>query len=264
MQAYIQHVDAPQAQTVAALYAPFLADTTNSTQQSVDATQTVVALLDGRQSSYVSHSSQSAFDVARQVATVIHQSAQYYRSIARAFANNSESDLNVAANYRDQAMANNVAWLHEHASTGAHIVLWAHDTHIGTFQNAGSTTPPYITMGEYLRQRYGAAYFAIGQTFYAGDFNTPGGNTHHLDAPTANSGNAVLCSLGMPLYFLDLHAIPASNARTWLDQPHPFLLVGAGYSAAHPPYATFAPDAIFDLIIHIQNVTASHPLCTKC
>lgn len=163
-------------------------------------------------------------------------------------------------------MAENIAWLHEHADGGSKLVLWAHNLHIETVKQDS-----YTRMGMYLRQRYQSQYLAIGMSFYQGSFNAIGEDstgrvttlqTFTVQAPNQASYNYMFGNAGLSLYALDLRHIPGGEVRQWMNGPHGFLLIGSGYNSAAPDtyYDSLSLPQSFDVIIHIQKVTASQLL----
>ena len=164
---------------------------------------------------------------------------------------------------RDQFMAENSAGLHAQANGGSKLVLWAHDGHIQTVAQSG-----YTSMGMYLRERYQSQYLAIGTSFYQGSFNAHGLDksgqftplqSFTIRAPATDSYNYTLGGVNMPLYLLDLHTAASGPVSQWLDEPHGFLEIGAIYSDKYQSayYTPLSLRKSFDVIIHIQKVTAS-------
>jgi erythromycin esterase len=137
-------------------------------------------------------------------------------------------------------------------------VLWAHNVHIQTMAQIGSTT-----MGIHLRERYQSQYLAIGMSFYQGSFNARGENgTLHsfsVQASEQASYNALFGHAGFSLFALDLRHIPGGSVGQWMSGPHGFLTIGAMYNSAAGDtfYESLSLPQSFDVIIHIQKVTAS-------
>lgn len=121
--------------------------------------------------------------------------------------------------YRDQLMADNIAWWHE--QTGDKILLSAHNSHLAY----RSADPRYPKMqGAFLRDRLGTAYLSAAMTFGTGSFNATGrdGATtlHTLKAPARNTTEHFLNSVTPTDYYLDLRTAPTPT-RTWLSTPAP-------------------------------------------
>ena len=66
-------------------------------------------------------------------------------------------------------------------------------------------------------------------------------------------------SAGFSLYALDLRHIPGGSVGQWMNGPHGFLMIGSVYSstAGDTYYDLVSLPQCFDVIIHIQKVTAS-------
>ena len=259
---YLQTVDPHSAARVTSLYqglplalalnAPLSPSTQ---QQEVADAQQVYDLLKQHETEYVVHSSLQAFAHALQEARVVVQGVQFQSNTLNL---NDPHSLAQANQQRDAFMAENIDWLHEHADGGSKMVLWAHDVHIQTMAQSGSTT-----MGMHLRERYQSQYLAIGTSFYQGSFNARGENgTLHsfsVQASEQESYNDMFGHAGFSLFALDLRHIPGGEVRQWMNGPHGFLTVGAVYNSAagNTYYSSLSLPQSFDVIIHIQKVTAS-------
>ena len=212
-------------------------------------------LFDAHQAEYVKASSASAFQDARQNAVIVQQAA---REMTLSFQD--------AIAYRDRAMADNVRWLTTQKYPQQKIVLWAHDGHIGAF------TAGHRSMGSYLRETYGSKLYALGFAFDSGEIRAvkmTGGRMSGQAVPLpvppaqAGTGDAVLHQAGLPLFFLDFHAIaPGSVLGGWLASPHPFRMPGAAWDPAEA--ALFAQPVVlqttYDGLIYVDVSHASREL----
>lgn len=89
-------------------------------------------------------------------------------------------------------------------------------------------------------------------------FSKPG--TGHLQpftvqAPKQDSYNYTLGSLNMQQYMLDLRHVPKGAVGQWMDGPHPFREIGAGYSSSEDQnyYTSVSLPSYFAVLIHIQK-----------
>jgi erythromycin esterase len=263
---YLQAVDPPRAMTVAALYQGLRPDPTismvkyesayqqlpqSTLQRYVSQAQKVYELLTQQRAVYEKRSSPQAFAVALKEARVIVQHAQLF-----------SVNPDEVGGFRDKAMAENIAWLHEQTQNGKRLLLWAHDGHIATGEQPA--------MGSLLRQRYGNHYLAVGMSFYEGSFNAVGLGDKGQSTPVQpfevqlsdpGSYNETFGHLGLSLYALDLRHFADGAAGQWVQVPHTFAMIGALFDSRKASYMSllFLPD-YFDVIIHIQKVTASHLL----
>ena len=107
---------------------------------------------------------------------------------------------------------------------------------------------------------------AIGMSFYQGSFNTVGEDsnlqTFTIQAPNQESYNYTFGNVGFSLYALDLRHIPGGEVRQWMNGPHGFLTIGSVYKSAAGDtfYESLSLPQSFDVVIHIQKVTASQLL----
>ena len=246
---YLQTVDPQSATRVTSWRARY---------QYVPHAEQVYELLKQHEAVYTAHSSSQTFAQALQEARVIVQYAQL--SLLSVNPKDPHS-LVQYAQLRDAFLAENIAWLHEHANGGSKLVLWAHNGHIETVKQDS-----YTRMGMYLRQRYRSQYLAIGMSFYQGSFNAIGEdsnlNTFTIQAPNHESYNYTFGNVGLSLYALDLRHLSDGSVGQWMHGPHGFLTIGSVYKRATADtfYETLSLPQSFDVIIQIQKVTASHLL----
>ncbi len=252
---YLQIVD-PQS---AAKITPWRRST-----QYIAHAQQIYELLKQHETAYTAHSSVQAFDHALQEARVIVQYTQLSSTAP------DPQDPQSPVKYvqvRDAFMAENVAWLHEHADGGSKLVLWAHNAHIETVKQSNSTR-----MGWYLRERYRSQYLAIGQNFSQGSFNAIGEDktcqhcinlqSFTLQETRQGSYNELFGTVSLPLYALDLRHVPGGPVGQWMNGPHGFLTISSLYipTAGDTYYEALSLPQSFDVIIQIQKVTASQLL----
>jgi erythromycin esterase-like protein len=123
-------------------------------------------------------------------------------------------------------------------------------------------------MGMHLRERYQSQYLAIGTSFYQGSFNAHGVDDNGqftplqsftVQASEQKSYNDMFGHAGFSLFALDLRHIPGGSVGQWMNGPHGFLTIGSVYSSAAGDmyYDSVSLPQCFDVIIHIQKVTAS-------
>lgn len=214
--------------------------------------QAYAALRDGR-AAYVAASSASEYDRALHSARLVTQAEAYF----------SHGDNSVAGwRVRDRAMADNAAWLLEQGGSGAKMILWAHNGHIGYLPYEWDQVP---SMGGHLREWYGGELVAIGLTGYAGEFNTHSPTrraiaAQRLPPPPPDSYEAAFRQTDLPRLLLDLRDLPArSRAAGWLWGPRRLRDIGAGYDEDRPEayYAWLPLPEQFDALIYLQDTTPS-------
>jgi erythromycin esterase len=224
--------------------------------------QEVYDLLKSHQTQYINRSSQQAFALTLQEARVIMQYAQLQTIDAT-----TQSGLVKLSNERDAFMAENVGWLYKHGNSTSKVVLWAHNGHIAN-DPTHSLTPGWKTMGTYLREQYKDRYLPIGFSFYQGTFHAASGTSVQaftVAAPIKNSYNYTLGSVGLPRFILDLRRVPAGAVSQWVKGPSYFRDIGATYDPHDKNYIQDYYDfgslqEWYDVIIHIQKITASQVL----
>ena len=72
-------------------------------------------------------------------------------------------------NLRDQLMAANIRWILEQEGASAKAVVWAHNTHVWVWNDAGA---PNVAMGSHLRRMFGSDMVAFGFAFNEGAFQS--------------------------------------------------------------------------------------------
>lgn len=272
---YVRGVDPQQVAQIQALYAgirsssptPVFVDYSGFSAQPQPTkehyqnnAQQVYTLLQAHQVAYESLSSKEAFALALQSAHVILQ----YTKLAVLIAP-SETLFGSGPGYiyRDACMAENVAWLHDHAGGSAKIVLSAHNGHI-------ANTTPFAgldgnNLGALLRQHYQQQYLTIGTSFFQGSFNAltqHGFTSYTVGPPPVGSYDYVLGSVGLPLYLLDIRQTPAGPVTSWVQGPAQLRIIGVFFDPAHEADYSIqgSLQQWFDAIIHLQKTTASRPL----
>jgi erythromycin esterase len=155
---------------------------------------------------------------------------------------------------RDHAMAENVKWILDQSS-GAKIVLWAHNGHVATGGNM---------MGSELHRSYGDQMVVFGFAFDQGSFQAieqgSGLRNFTVTAATVGSLDATLAASGIPIFALDLKHVPADRSTAaWLKEPHGTRSIGAVYSEASNYFNELSPQANFDAILFVNHTTAALP-----
>jgi erythromycin esterase len=193
---------------------------------------------------------------AVQHATVLHQTASLW-----AFDIEDPEAGPRAMEYRDQVMADNVAWWHE--QTGDRILVSAHNGHI-----ANETLEPEAypkVQGTFLRERLGDGYLSVGFTFNQGSFNALESAETSADsvgiqpqaftlAPAEPGSNEhVLDQVSHQNYLIDLRTAP-HEVRDWLRGSRPTRDTGTSWPV---PVQHASLAASYDILIHLHEVTAA-------
>lgn len=174
------------------------------------------------------------------------------------------------ANARDRAMADNVKWLAEEAFPDERIVLWAHNAHVVTAPFARD----FISMGQHLRNIYGDKLRSVGFVFDRGEVlaipfkgghvspSLPGLTPIKLPPAKPNSADALLSATGLPLFLLDLRAVPATTSLgRWIADPQALRNFGKFYALDDPSaaYQSTVLSKAFDALLFVKETNAAVP-----
>src|SRR5260370_7963642 len=225
---YVQAVDPQQAAHIQNLYADiFTTDiarrytiypqlSAETKQQYQDQAQQVYDLLHAHQQAYENRSSPHAIALALQNARIIVQFTTY--------ANQNSQDESLARYIqRDAFMAENVAWIHDHAA-GSHprMIVWAHDVHIANNPSYYTGYAPKGTenLGGFLRTCYNPSYLPIATSLYQVTFNIYQGirvTTDTAGTAAEDTYNYTLGNVGIPIYIRDLLNTPPARVTAWAN-----------------------------------------------
>jgi erythromycin esterase-like protein len=267
---------------VQALYAPILATGVPfaypadyalgvaTQQQYRTQAQQVYALLQAHQQAYTQRSSTERFAFALQHARLVVQVTTYLTGAMPA------SPFPPDYYQRDNFMAENVEWLHDHASGPTpKMLIWAHDVQVAN--DTRYPSPDGKNLGGDLRAKYGSSYLPIGTTLYQGTFRAydyPAGIVQALPPATSDTSNHALGQDRLPYYVLDLRTAPAGAVAHWASGTGPaalgqrhwasgtgsarvLLLLGLGGEKLD---IAGSLEQYFDAIVHVQLSTPAQHL----
>ncbi|AUY53816.1 erythromycin esterase family protein [Streptomyces sp. CB01881] len=194
-----------------------------------------------------------AFDWVEQNARSIAQTARFLTIDPNDPASLPDFEL-----FRDEVMAQNVAWWRQH--TGDKILVSAQNNHVGYV----SDNPELYsrTQGSFLRDTMGKDYLPIGFTFNQGSFLSKdaalGGDWKKFTVGAAEPGRNehTLDQVGYRDFYLDVRKAPAA-ARAWLNVARPTLNIGTQFP--EKPRATAIAQS-FDVLIHLHEVREADKL----
>lgn len=176
--------------------------------------------------------------------------------------------------YRDEKMAVNLRWWHDH--TGDKIAYWSTNAHSVRSPGLTISVPPRGTLtfkptGGHLQELFGERYFSIGITFEHGTINSGWGlppfNSRPVPAPKQSPefverhfGNN-----GTPRYLLSLRRGVPAEVAAWLARPIEKARVIGSICAADQPadgyYLTGGSlSDWYDVLIHIRELTPTQIL----
>lgn len=198
-----------------------------------------VSRLSSRRDQYIARSSRAEYENHLRYASVIVQA---------------ESILSQRLD-RDVFMAQNVTWLADVAHPGEKMVLWAHNFHV--------TKEPALRMGEVLHARFGSDMVVFGFSFLRGEFIALGRNglrAQSVSGSRPGSWERFFQKAGKPRFLLDLRDVRSSAAAKTLTESRSLWLIGATWNGEATDRWLIAPPKAFDVVIYIEDTTASHLL----
>jgi erythromycin esterase len=162
--------------------------------------------------------------------------------------------------HRDRYMAENLAYVIDHEAPGTKFIVWAHNDHI---------TEDSLSLGYFLRQRYGDAYYALALYVNEGTYLTrsirPLGDFEITTKPpsTPASLESFLVRADLPCFFLDLRASPGTPAvDAWLHTPRE--AYGGVWAYQQPATLASLNDTLkvrewYDGLVFVKQSSPTHP-----
>lgn len=237
--------------------------------------------------SYAAQTSPREYELARHHVWLIDKAREFRAAIL-----NGRSDISTI---RDEGMADNVEWILDHENR-EQIVLWGKNGHITRNEGEQPLETTYRVMGNFLAERYGDDYYAVGFDFGRGSFQArPSGESglqeysvggfekaeidideliEYFSKPGYTTGVAfgdlaeiglhdVLPAIEHPAYLLDFtQASTAPGVQQWLNKTH--LLHGIGnivdelsiIDRLHPVNVAGS----FDALVFVKETNRAIPL----
>jgi erythromycin esterase len=159
---------------------------------------------------------------------------------------------------RDESMARNVKWIVDTAPKGTRVMLWAHNWHVGRFQEGGIRS-----MGSYLHDWYGKDHVVVGFAVGGGEYTAFGRGAglgrHPLAPAEAGSYEEAFARVGIPRFILDLRrARPDDPASGWLRTSMKLRSIGA--MAMEQQFQPANLGTVFDFIVFLADTTPTRGL----
>ncbi|MCM3341666.1 erythromycin esterase family protein [Paenibacillus sp. MER TA 81-3] len=137
-------------------------------------------------------------------------------------------------------------------------IIWAHNGHIAKTNMLPQIYPKFA--GQHLAEYYGEHYVSIGTSLYEGQFNALNSNNevvaNQIQADDLSSFNYTLGEVNADQYFVDVRKA-SGVTKEWLNEHRPFAIGFASADPSKPSYVDTSLSQAFDILIHIQKVTAS-------
>lgn len=156
--------------------------------------------------------------------------------------------------HRDQYMAQNLMYVIDHEAPGTKFVQWSHDDHV---------TKDSLSLGYFMRRRFGDAYYAVGLYFNQGTYLTrsikPLGD-FQIKTQRAAEGSLewFLAHAGLPCFFLDLRA-PSGKPPVdeWMRTRHEAFF--GSWGSEYEPNDTVKVHEWYDGLLFVSESTPTHP-----
>ncbi|QDS36986.1 erythromycin esterase family protein [Brevibacillus brevis] len=182
----------------------------------------------------------------------IKQHAKVIEQFTGMYFNFSENPSEVFLRH-DIAMFENAKWAHEQLGK---TIVWGHNGHIAKSNIVPDVYPKLA--GQHLLDHYGKKYVTIGTSFGKGDFNAY--NSENKIVPVTiesndKTSNHTLDQVSKDQYFVDLRTATGLTKK-WLDEERPFLNGFGSANPNKPNLVTAALGQTFDILIHIDTVSA--------
>ena len=174
----------------------------------------------------------------------------------------SSSQYKTAYTRRDSCMAQNIKWISELEQ--AKVFAWAHNSHIS--KNPKYYFNKYKTMGYYLDEIFGDAYYNAGFVFNQGSFQAipkAAGKLQEFTVPVnrKNTLTNELALTGVDAFFIDLD----SSENALFKVSNQTYNIGALYNPEHAYAFTEAIIAKkqFDGLVFVNTTTSAIPIKRK-
>jgi len=198
---------------------------------------------------------------ADQNARVVRDAEEYYRTMFR----QGVSSWNI----RDRHMMQTLLMLLEHLAQNhgrSKVVVWAHNSHLGNASATSMGARGEFNIGQLVREHFGMKALSVGFTTHHGtvtassDWDGPA-ERKRVRPGLRGSYEELFHETGIPNFWLDCHADPASSA--FLRQTRLERAIGVIYrpdtELQSHYFRSSLPDQ-FDAILHYDETRAVEPL----
>ena len=203
---------------------------------------------------------------AQQNAQTVRNAEEYYRRMFRGRV--------TSWNLRDRHMAQTLDVLLAHLDRhrGAHgneparIVVWAHNSHVGDARATEVGADGQLTLGQLVRQRYGADCRLIGFSTYRGTVTAAGewGGPAHLKTvrpALPGSVEEMFHETGRAAFLVTMHdGGPATEALETVRLARAIGVIYLPATERQSHYYHVRPADQYDAMIHIEHTRAVQPL----
>jgi erythromycin esterase len=214
----------------------------------------IVSYLTNNKANLITKSSESAYKFALQQA----------RILLLAVTQIGLTEEDIAFEFRDNYMAENVKWISEFENNEKVMVL-AHNGHVKNDISVG-IKKDVKWMGYRLKQLFGSKYYAIGFTFNEGGFRATDVNGAGIKTftvkPNAQSLTTAFATLNKTLFFMDMGTlVQNTNLKGVLDRNYWFYNAAAAYDNNESNAGLYYNIAkSYDGVIHVEKTTGTRGL----
>ena len=201
------------------------------------------------------------FFFAAQNARLVKNAEEYYRSMFRSRVE--------SWNLRDRHMADTLDELLrflDGRDGGARVVVWAHNSHIGDARATDMGRNGELTLGQLVRERYGAAAVLVGFTTYTGtvtaatEWDGPA-RRRQVRPALPGSYERLFHDAGIPRFLLSLRIdldLASALAGPHLERAIGVLYLPESERSSHYFHARLSGQ--FDYVLHFDDTRAVEPL----
>lgn len=169
-------------------------------------------------------------------------------------------------NVREHHMADTILQVLDHLGPAGKVVVWAQNIHQGDARATEQAAVGEVSLGQLMRQRFGAAAVLVGFTTHAGRVRAAadwGGRDRvwRLRPALAESWSGQLHRVGLPAFLLVFRGDEALAARYAADRLE--RAVGVTYEPhdeRRSHYFRMRLSRQFDAVVHLDVTTAVEPL----
>ncbi|SFR85963.1 erythromycin esterase [Halomicrobium zhouii] len=210
--------------------------------------------LETKESEYVEQGSESAVELAQRHVWTLEQGLRFMEKFAA-------EEFPAGKEIRDEAMADNVAWLREWTGADRAVVMGSANHTMG---NAAPASKPGTRMGQHLADEFSSDYYSLGLLFGSGSFAVPA-NHAKTEFETFETGGlldgtleSTLADAASSPLFLDFEA---ARERSVLDE----WIAGASTIQVTTPSAPEngarplpdPPGEVLDGLVFVRDVSAA-------
>lgn len=262
IQRYLDRVDPAFAAEIARRVARFdqeYRDYSTLAEADIDSLQSTVQDLEERlgaeERNYVARSTRQEWRLACQHVRILRQVHEQRRA----------DDDRTRYMIRDEAMAENVAWLLENEGPECKMVIWAHNGHV-TRNATGIFAEAVTSMGMHLARKFDPELVVVGFAFGQGAFQAVVKEENMrrpirevtIGPPPEETLDAALAKTGIPVFMLDLRHVDEA-LTTWLRESQITREIGAFYESHEDMCQTIIPTARYDVLAFVAETTRARP-----